>query len=140
MNKIFKKFLLTGNKLIPEVHLWKPRFTYSTCRKFPKYRERIQTFKLVIYRNELHKACFAHDAVYAGSKNIANRIVSDKVLKGRVYEISLYHKYGGYQKWLASVVRKFFDKKTRLGGRMTRKTEINVNEVLPPELLKQVIK
>ena len=96
---------------MPELHLWQPRFTYSTCRKFPKYRERIQTFKLVIYRKELHKACFPHDAVYAGSKNMAKRIVSDKVLKGRVYEISLYHKYGGYQKWLASVVHKFLIRK-----------------------------
>ena len=131
---------MTGNKLIPELHLWQSRFTYSTCRKFPKYRERIQTFKLVIYRNELHKAWFAHDAVYAGSKNLAKRIVSDKVLKDRAYEISLYHKYGGYQKWLASVVYKFFDKKTSSGGRMTRKTGVNVNKVPPPELLKQVIK
>ena len=125
---------------MPELHLWQPRFTCSTCRKFPKYRERIQTFKLVIYRNKLHKACFAHDAVYAGSKNLAKRSVSDKVLKDRVYEISLYHKYGGFQKWLASAVHTFFDKKTRSGGRMTRKTGMNVNEVLPPELLKQVIK
>ena len=125
---------------MPELHLWQPRFTCSTCRKFPKYRERIQTLKLVIYRNKLHKACFAHDAVYAGSKNLAKRIVSDKVLKDRVYEISLYHKYGGFQKWLASAVHTFFDKKTRSGGRMTRKTGMNVNEVLPPELLKQVIK
>ena len=61
-------------------------------------------------------------------------------MKDRVYEILLYHKYGGYQKWLASVVHKFFDKKTRSGGRMTRKTEINVNEVLPPELPTQTIK
>ena len=61
-------------------------------------------------------------------------------MKDRAYEISLYHKYGGYQKWLASVVYKFFDKKTRSGERMTQKTGVNVNEVLPPELLKQVIK
>ena len=125
---------------MPELHLWQPRFTYSTCKKFPKYCERIQTFKRVIYKNELHKACFAHDVVYAGSKNLAKRIVWDNVLKDRVYEISLYHKYGGYKKWLASVVYKFFDKNTRSGGRMTRKTRVNVNKVPPPELLKQVIK
>ena len=100
----------------------------------------IQTSKLVIYENELHKACFAHDPVYADSKDLVKRIVSDNVLKDRVYEISLYHKNGGQQKWLASVVYKFFDKKTRSGGRMTRKTRVNVNKVLPPELLKQVIK
>ena len=31
MNKIFKKLLLTGHKLIPELHLRKPGFTYSAC-------------------------------------------------------------------------------------------------------------
>ena len=38
------------------------------------------------------------------------------------------------------MVNKFFDKKTASGGRMTRNTGMNVNEVLFPELLKQVVK
>ena len=33
-----------------------------------------------------------------------------------------------------------FDKKTGLGERMARKILVNVNEVLPPELFKQVVK
>ena len=31
-----------------------------------------------IYKNELHKACFAHDAAYSDSKDLAKRIFSDK--------------------------------------------------------------
>ena len=30
------------------------------------------------YRNELDKACFAHDSAYCGSKDFAKRIISDK--------------------------------------------------------------
>ena len=43
--KIFNKFLLTGDKFIPEFHLKQPGFTYSACRAFTKRPERIQRFK-----------------------------------------------------------------------------------------------
>ena len=36
MNSIINKFLLTGDKFIPETHLRQPGFTYSTCRSFTK--------------------------------------------------------------------------------------------------------
>ena len=67
MNKIINKLLLTGDKFMPELHLKQPRFTYSACRPFTKHRERIQKFRKAgnlkhLYRNELGKACFAHDA------------------------------------------------------------------------------
>ena len=42
-----------------------------------------------IYRNELDKACFAHDAAYSDSKDLAKRTVSDKILKDRAYEIAI---------------------------------------------------
>ena len=58
---------MTGDKFMPELHLKQTRFTYSACRLFTKQCERIQTFRETIilkhlYRNELDKACFAHDA------------------------------------------------------------------------------
>ena len=31
MNEIVNKFLLEGNKFMPEMHLKKPGFTYSAC-------------------------------------------------------------------------------------------------------------
>ena len=60
MNKIIQKFLLTGNKL----HLKQPGFTYSACGPFTRHRERIKKFRETgslkhLYRNELHKTCFA---------------------------------------------------------------------------------
>ena len=44
MNKIVNKFLLVGDKFIPEVHLKQPGFTYSACGPFTKNRERIKKF------------------------------------------------------------------------------------------------
>ena len=31
MNKIINKFLLTGDKFMPEIYLKQPGFTYSAC-------------------------------------------------------------------------------------------------------------
>ena len=63
MNDIINKFLLVGDKFMPEMPLRQPRFTYSACGLFTKNKERIQKFKQTgdsryIYRNELDKACF----------------------------------------------------------------------------------
>ena len=41
MNKIVNKFLLVGDKIMPELYLRQPGFTYSVCELFTKYRERI---------------------------------------------------------------------------------------------------
>ena len=45
MNEIVNKFLLAGDKFMPEMHLKQPGFTYSACRPFTKSKERIQKFK-----------------------------------------------------------------------------------------------
>ena len=45
MNEIFNKFLLAGEKFMPEIHLRQPGFTYSACGPFTKNKERIQKFK-----------------------------------------------------------------------------------------------
>ena len=60
MNDIINKFLLAGDKFMPEMHLRQPGLTYSACRPFPKSKEIIQKFKQTgdsryIYRNELDK-------------------------------------------------------------------------------------
>ena len=92
MNKIINTFLLAGDRFMPEFHLKKPGFTYSTCGPFTKHLERIQKFRETgnlkhLYRNELDKACFVHDAAYSESKDVAKRPVSDKILKGRTYKL-----------------------------------------------------
>ena len=45
INKMINKFLLTGDKLIPELHLKQPGFTYSVSGPFTKHRERNQKFR-----------------------------------------------------------------------------------------------
>ena len=58
------KFLLTGDKIMLEMHLKQSQFTYSACVPFTKNKERIQKFKesddsRYIYQNQLNKACFS---------------------------------------------------------------------------------
>ena len=36
MNKIINKFLLEGDKFLPEMHLKQPEFTYIACGPFTK--------------------------------------------------------------------------------------------------------
>ena len=45
MNKIVNKFLVTGDKFMPEMHLKQPGFTYSACGPFTKNKERIKNLK-----------------------------------------------------------------------------------------------
>ena len=63
MNEIVNKFLLVGDKFMPEAHLKQPGFTYSACGPFTRNKERIEKFMQTgntdfICRNELDKACF----------------------------------------------------------------------------------
>ena len=83
MNEIVNKFLLVGDKFMPEMHLKQPGFTYSACGPFTKNKERIEKFMQTgntdfIYRNELDKACFQHDMAYGKSKDLAKRVNQTK--------------------------------------------------------------
>ena len=78
INNIINKFLLAGDKFMPEMHLRQPQFVYSACGPCTRHRERIK--KLIqpgdtryVYRNELNKACFQHDSAYADNKDLINR-------------------------------------------------------------------
>ena len=53
MNATVKKFLLAGDKFMPEMHLEQPGFTYSICGPFTKNKERIQKVK----KNRILKIC-----------------------------------------------------------------------------------
>ena len=121
MNEIINKFLLVGDKFIPEMHLGQPGFTYSACGPFTKNKERIDKFMMTgnidfYYKNELDKACFQHDMAYGKSKDLVRRTQSDKVLRDKAFKIASDPKYDGYQRGLASMVYKFFDKKSKGSG------------------------
>ena len=138
MNNIINKFLLAGDKFMPEMHLRKPQFVYSACGPFTRHKERIKEFKRTgdtryIYRNELNKACFQHDSAYADHKDLINRTEADKVLRDKAYDIASNPKYDGYQRGLASMVYKFFDKRSTGIG-------IASSSILADELHKPIIK
>ena len=63
LRDIVNKFLLVGEKFMPQMHLKQPGFTNSACGPFTKNKERIEKFMQtgntnLIYKNELDKACF----------------------------------------------------------------------------------
>ena len=117
MNNVINKFLLAGNKLMPEMHLRQPQFVYSACGPCTRHKERIKEFKRTgdlryIYRNELDKACFQHNSADANHKDLINRTEADKVLKDKAYNNASNPEHDGYQRGLASMVYEFFDKKS----------------------------
>ena len=63
MNEIVNKYLLAGDKCMPEMHLKQTGFTYIACGSFTKNKERIQKFMQTgdvhhIYGNDLVKIVF----------------------------------------------------------------------------------
>ena len=132
MNNTINKLLLAGDKFMPEIHLRQPQFTYSTCGPFTKHEQRIQKFKetgdtIYIYKNELNKPCFVHDAAYSDSKDLTKRTVADKILKNKAFDIAKDPKYNGYQRGLASMVYFLTQKSLRLIK--------NLNEVMQNTLI-----
>ena len=96
-----------------------------------------------IYRNELDKACFQHDMAYGKSKDLAKRTQTDKVLRDKAFKIESDPKYGGYQRGLASMVYKFFDKKSAqscVATSFANKSPTERNYQLSNELNKPIIR
>ena len=154
MNNTITKFLLAGDKFMSEMHLRQSGFTYSACGLFSKHKERIKKFEQTgdtqyIYRNELNKACFQHDAAYAVNKDLLNRVRVDKILRCKAYDIANNPQYDGYQRGLASMVYKFFDTKASspdrktVGSGTTKSSSlerVNGNIKLANELHKPIIR
>ena len=142
MNEIVNKFLLAGDKYMLEMHLRQPGFAYSACGPFTKNKEGIKKIKETgnsryIYQNELDKACFQHDMAYGDFKDLNRRTFADKVLCDKAFNIAKDPKYDGHQRGLASMVYKFFDKKT--SGSVIKNDNITDKE-LAEELHKLIIR
>ena len=75
--------------------------------------------------------------VYGDFKDLKRRTASDKILRDKAFNIAKNPKYDGYQRGLASMVYKFFDKKSKGSG-------VNIpsefNEQLTEELHKPIIR
>ena len=57
------------------------------------------------------KACFQHDMAYG---DLGRRTAADKVLRDKAFNIVKHPKCDGYQRGLAFMAYKIFDKKTAL--------------------------
>ena len=132
------------------MHLKQPGFTYSACGPFTKNKERIQKFKETgdtsyIYKNEFDKTCFQHDMAYGDFKDLKRRTASDKILRDKAFNIAKNLKYDGYQRGLAYMVYKFFDKKSpSLTDKSASGSGVNIplkfNEQLAKESHKPIIR
>ena len=146
INNIINKFLLAGDKFMPEMQLRQPQFSYRACGPFTKHKQRIQKFKETgdtnyICKNELDKACFVHDSAYSNSKDLIKRTVADKILKNKAFNIAKDQKYDEYQRGLASMFYKFLDEKSEGSGAKHVNTKlIPQNEQLADELHKPIIR
>ena len=136
MNEIANKFLLAGDKFMPE----KPGFSYSARGPFTKNNDRIQKFMQTRHTryipwNNLEKVCFQHDVAYGTYKDLVKRTESDKVLRDRAFKIAGNPRYDGYERGLTLMDYKFFDKKSA-GGR----AEFIRNRQLEDEIHKSIIR
>ena len=100
---------------MPEIHLRQPGLTYSACGS--KNKERIQKFKETgdswyFYQNKLGKACYRHHMTYEDFKDLPTRTASGNVLRDKAFNAAKVPKCDGYQRALALMVYKFFDKKS----------------------------
>ena len=73
---------------------------------------------------------------YGDFKDLANTTAADKFFKNKVFNIAKYTKYDGYQRGLACIFYKFFDKKTEGSGVKS----VPQNEQLADELHKPIIR
>ena len=117
MNEIVNRFLLAGNKFMPEICLKQPGFSYSASGPFTRNKERVETYIQTantdhICRDDPDKACVQYDMAYGKYIDLTKRTQSDKFLKDKAFEIATNPKYDGYQRGLPSMIYKFFDKKS----------------------------
>ena len=134
---------------MPEIHLRQLGFNYSACGSFTTNKERIKKLKETgdtsyNHKNELDKACFQHDMASGNFKDLARRTASDKILRNKTFNIAKNPKYNGYQRELASMVYRFFDKKSSGSGRPLSSASLIANNKeniqLADELHKPIIR
>ena len=73
---------------------------------------------------------------YGRSKDLVKRTQSDKVLKDKSFKIASNPKYDRYQRGLASVVYKLFDKRSNRSGIVNEPNYQLANELHKPVIIK----
>ena len=125
--------------------LWDPKVKkYSACGPFTRHQKTIDMFvkdgRLShLLKNRLDAACFQHDSAYPKYKDRLNGKQSDIVLKNKTLKIATDPRVNGYERGLAPMVYKFFNKRTKGSGINLQTHSLN-NEVLAAKLHKPIIK
>ena len=77
---------------------------------------------------------------YGDFKDSAKGTAADKVLRDKAFKIASDQKYDGYQRGLASMVYKFFDKKTQGKGLANNKKSVQLANELHKPIIKKLEK
>ena len=67
---------------------------------------------------------------YGDFKHIKRRTASDKISRNKAFNIAKNSKYDGYQRGLASMVYKFFDKKSTGSGIVNNNNNNNITIII----------
>ena len=75
-------------------------------------------------------------------KDLTKRTAADKVLRDKAFKIAsnfiqLHQKYDGYQTGLASMVHKFFDKKSQGSGLASNKENIKLADEIHKPIIRK---
>ena len=109
---------MLGDKFMPELHLKQPGFTYSALVHLPKTKKELkslwrQKIQVLFTKINLIKFFLAwYDLVQIkrfGKKEIRQ---SDKGFRDKAFKIASDLKHDSYQRGSASMVYKFFDKRS----------------------------
>jgi len=129
---IINKFV---NNLPFELHIFDPIVgRYGACGPGTYHSKRIQKYIETgdtshIYKNDLDKACFYHDSAYNKYKDVPNRHIADKKLMDEAFIIANDQSKDGYERALASLVYKFFEKKIQMGQGLVEDRAILAEEL-----------
>ena len=64
MNEIVNKFLLAGDKFMPEMHLKQPGFTYSACGPLTRNKESLWRQEIQIFSIEIRSIKLAFNMIW----------------------------------------------------------------------------
>ena len=90
----------------------------------------------LIYKNKLDRACFQHEMAYGKTEDLEKRTQPEKVLRDKAFKIAKNPKYDGYHRGLASMVYKFFDKKSSGNGISNEPDDELADEIHKPIIRK----
>ena len=77
---------------------------------------------------------------YGDFKDLTKRTVANKVLRDKAFKIASDQKYDGYQRGLASMVYKFFDKKSQGRGAANNNENIQLADELHKPITRKLKK